>query len=134
MFDVFLSICREDYAGTDDGISDSKMIHEICKRLSKLRMEWRSKVGNYLMARTPDELYTEFIGIIAGLSEDARTWPLRLCNTYFSTLITPLQNKMEDNNFRMSTLHGITTKTLQLGALRIALSAASKLSKSLNDE
>ena len=87
MFDVFLEICREDYVGTYDGTSNSKMIHEIYKRLSKLRMKWMSKFVNRLMKCTPDDLYAEFIGIIAGLREDATVWPLPLCNTYFSALI-----------------------------------------------
>ena len=67
MFDIFLEIYREDYVGTDDGTSDSKIIHEIYKILSKLRIEWRSKVGNRLIKCTPDELYAEFVDDIAGL-------------------------------------------------------------------
>ena len=39
IFDVFLTICREDYVGTDYGTSDSKMIYDIYKKLTKLRME-----------------------------------------------------------------------------------------------
>ena len=114
MFDVFLTICREDYVVTDDGTSDSKMIHEICQRLSKLRMEWRSEVGNHLITCTPDELYAKFIDIIVDLPEDVTAWPLPLCNTYLSALITPLQDKIEDNNFRIPTVRGLTIRTLHL--------------------
>ena len=83
------------------------------------------------MTCTLDELYAAFVGIIAGLREDTTAC---LCNTYFSALITPLQDKIEDYNFCMPALHGLTTKTIQLGLLCIVGSTAFKSFKSLNDE
>ena len=68
---MFLHLCREDYVGTDDGTLISKMVHWICKRFAKLRMEYRSKTGNRLVIDTPDELYENFIGVVAGLTDDA---------------------------------------------------------------
>ena len=32
MFDIFIDIYKEDYAGSDDGASKSKMVHKICKK------------------------------------------------------------------------------------------------------
>ena len=124
MFDVFLVIYREGYFGADDGTSDSKMVYEICKRLAKLRMEWRTISNSRLMIDAPDELYEKYIGIVPSLPDGATVWPLPLCNTYFSGLVIPLQDKMEDNYFRMPMLHGLTIKTLQLCALRIVRSVA----------
>ena len=97
-------------------------------------MEWRTPPGDKLMIDTPDELYAKYISIVAGLPDDATVWPLPLCNTYFSALVGPLQDKMEHDNFRMPGLNGLTTKTLQVGALRIIRSAATQSFKSLNDE
>ena len=112
MFDVFLTICREDYVGADDGTSDSKMVYEICKKMFKLRMEWRTSPRNRLMTDILDELYAKYISIVAGLPDNATLWPLYLFNTYFSALVTPLQDQMEHDDFRMLSLHGLTTKTL----------------------
>ena len=134
MFDVFLAICREDYIGIDDDTSDSKMVYKICKRLTKLRMEWITNIGNCLMKNPPNELYGKFIGIMAGLTDNATVWPLPFCNTYFSALGIPLQDKNEADAFCMPSLHGLTTKSLQLGALCMFRSAAVQYFKSLNDK
>ena len=61
----------EDYVGTDDGTSDSKMVYEICSKLAKLRMEWKTTSVNRLMTDTPDELYAKYISIVDGLPNDA---------------------------------------------------------------
>ena len=96
-------------------------------------MEYRTNIGNRMITDTPDELYEKFIGIVAGLPEDAVKWTLPLCNTYFSALTIPLQDKMEDDDSRMPLLYGITTNTLQVGALRLVRSAAVALYWSLNN-
>ena len=36
--DVFLAIVCHDYVGTEDALSESKMINVICQKLSKLSM------------------------------------------------------------------------------------------------
>ena len=89
-------------------------------------MEYRTKIGNRMMTDTPDELYGKIIGIVAGLPEDA-TWPL-------PALIIPLQDRMEDENFHIPPLHGLTTKTLQLGTLCLVRSAVAASCRLLNDE
>ena len=134
MFNIFLNICREDYVGTDDGTSDSKMVYEICKKIAELRMEWRTSPGNKLLTYTPDELYAKYTSIVVGLPDNATVWLLPLCNTYFSALVGPLQDKMDLDNFRMPGLDGHIAKTLQLGALRTNRSAAAQFFKSLNNE
>ena len=109
-------------------------MHEICKRIVKLRMEYKSKIGNRLITDNPDELYAKFIGIVAGLPEDATGWPLSLCNTYFTALVVPLQDKMNDDKFRMPALHGLISKTIQLRALRVLRLAAVDSFNSMLDE
>lgn len=66
---------KADYDGVGDGSSGSKIVFERCKRISKLRMEYRSKNGNRLVANTPGELYNKSISIVASLPEDATNWP-----------------------------------------------------------
>ena len=110
------------------------MVVEICKRLAKLRMEWRTPTGNRLMTDTPDELYAKFISTVASLPDDATIWPLLLCTTYFSALVIPLQDKMKYNDFRMPNIHGLTTKTLQIGALRTVKADAVQSYESLNND
>ena len=70
MLDVFLDLVRNDHVGTEDNISESKIIHKVCKKISKLKMEYRS-TNNCWITDTPDDLYSKFIGIVAGLSNDA---------------------------------------------------------------
>ena len=97
-------------------------------------MEYKAKVGIRMLIDSPGELYNNFISIVAGLSADVVKWPLPLCNTYFPAFIVLLQNKIGDNNFCMPPLHGLTTKTLQLGSLRLLRSAAVTSFELLNDE
>ena len=110
------------------------MVHEACEKVSSLCIEYRSTNGNRLTTDTQDKLYAKFISIVPGLPEDATKWLLPLCNSYFTALVIFLQDKMEDDKFNMPGLHGLTTKSLQLGALRLVRTAAVAAYKSLNDE
>ena len=110
--------------GSTDPISESKMVHEVCKKISSLRMEYRAGNGNRLLRDTPDELYGKYISIVAGLPEDATKWSLTLCSTFFSALVPTLQDKMEEDNFIMPSLHSLISKTFQLRALRLVRTAA----------
>ena len=71
MFDVFLHIYREDYICSNDDTSESKMIHEICKRITKLRIDYKEKNSNRLIVDTIDEIYGKFLRIFTGALEDA---------------------------------------------------------------
>ena len=55
MLDVFIHICRDDYVGGDDAGSKGKLIHEICKSLTKLKQEYAVR-GIGLKMDTLDEL------------------------------------------------------------------------------
>ena len=134
MFNVFLHICREDYVDNDGGTSTTKMVHDICKKTVKSLMEYKCRPGNRLCTDNPDELYTKLISMAAALHEDATGWPLSLCDTYFSALVEPLKDKMDDDNFHMPSLHGLTTKTLQIGSLRTVQSTAVVSFISMADE
>ena len=64
-------------------------------------MEYRS-TNNRWITDTPNYVYSKFIGIVAGLPDDATKWSLTLYTTYFSALIVSLQDKIEDDNFDTS--------------------------------
>lgn len=57
MFDIFLHIFRKYYVDIDDGTSEFKMGHEICKRIAALCMKYKTKASNFLIIDTPNELY-----------------------------------------------------------------------------
>ena len=99
------------YGGTEDNISESKIIHEICKTSSKVQMEHNSNQNRWIND-TPDDLYSKFIGIVAGLPDDATKWSLPLCTTYFSAPVVNLQDKMEEYKFNMPSQSGLLTKLL----------------------
>ena len=117
MFDVFLAIVRHDYVGTLDVVSETKMIHDTCKKLSALRMAYKLPNSNRMHLDTPDDLFSKFLGTVAGLPDDASKWSLPLFTTYFSALVVLLQDKMEEDKFEMPLHSGLITKKLQVVSL-----------------
>ena len=133
MLDVFIQICRDDYVGGDDAGSKGKLIHEICKSLTRLKQEYNVRgVGH--KTDTPDELYSKYIGIVAGLPDDATIWSVNLCSTYYSALHNNLKDKMEESDFCMLPLNNMGTKALQIEGLRTVRTSAVTSYKDLNDE
>ena len=63
MLDIFLEICREDYVGDGDASSKRKLVHEICKQLSLIKM----KNGDTL-----DKMYARYISMVAGFIRKSR--------------------------------------------------------------
>ena len=133
MLDVFFQICRDDYVGGDDAGSKGKLIHEICKSLTKLKQEYNLQGVGY-KTDTPDELYSKYIGIVAGLPDDATIWSVNLCSTYYSALHNNLKDKMEESDFCMLQLNNMGTKALQIEGLRTVRTSAVTSYKDLNDE
>ena len=79
MLDIFLEMCREDYVGGDDAGSKIKLVHEVCKQLSLI------KISN---VDTPDKIYVKYISMVAGLPDDTSLWSITLCSSYYSALST----------------------------------------------
>lgn len=63
--------------GYDVG-SKRKLVHEICKRISAFEQELHSSTRGIKIVETPDELYTTFISVAAGLLDDATLWSVTL--------------------------------------------------------
>ena len=131
MFDTFLDICRQDYVGEISGDAVTKLIHEVCKQISAVKMEKRH---GQRCIDTPDEIYAKYISILSGLPHDADKWSITICSSYFSCLPLSLQDKMEEDGFTMPNLSGQTTKTLQIQALCVVQTASAASFKTLQDE
>ena len=87
MLDIFLKICREDYVGSDDAGSKSKLVHEVYKKIGIIKIS---------SADTPEEIYTKYISMVAGIPNDASLWSIILCASYYSALSNNLKEKMEE--------------------------------------
>ena len=70
MLDVFLAISQNDYVGEEDVDSKRTLVHKVCKIISDLKQE-QNIPGTGAMRETPDELFARYIGIVAGLLDDA---------------------------------------------------------------
>ena len=96
------------------------MIHDICKKISKIEMKYKIRNSNRTLMDTPGVLYSNYIGIVVGLPDDTSKWSLHICTTYFSALVVSLS--------------GLLTKKLQVQALHQVPEAVVKSLKALNDE
>ena len=122
MFDVFLSIYKQDYVGSDNLHSSIKLVHKICKEISSVM---NRRCGHTFM--TLDGLYGKFISISAGMPSDTSNWSITLCNSFFNCFPSTLQDQMEDDFFITYHLNKQSTKTLQLSvmrAVRVSLSTS----------
>ena len=86
--DIFLvlEICRENYVGGDDAGSKRKLVHEMCKQLSLVKMN---------NGDTPGKMYSRYISMVAGLLDNASLWSITLCSSYFSALSNNPKDKIE---------------------------------------
>ena len=102
----------------------NRHMQDICKKLSSLKQEWVLGDGKPSVD-TPDELFNRTLQLATWLPDDATTWPLQLCSTYFSVLTSNLSHQMtEEDKFVMPVLHLLTTKASQLNALRSVRTSA----------
>ena len=105
IFGVFLEVCRVDYVGGSSIDSKERMIREVCKNIGELKMEYKSGNSNRWATDTLDDIYGRFISAIASLPDAAAKWSVSLCDRYYSTLVTSLQDKIECDNFSMTSLN-----------------------------
>lgn len=82
------------------------------------------------MTGTPYELFDKFTRLTASLPNNAPTWSIHLCSCYLSSYSNeaPIRKITSDITFVMPNL---TTKALQLEALRTVMCHASKQFKDL---
>ena len=80
IFDIFLDIYCQNYVDGDGTGAQSKLVHEICKRVLGLRQEYIVSRGGKTVD-TSDKLYTKYIAIVARLPDYADLWYVTLCST-----------------------------------------------------
>ena len=90
MFDTFLDICQQDYVGEIRGNAVTKLIHEVCKQITAIKIE---KQHGQRCVDTPEEIYAKYISILSGLPHDADKWSITICSSYLSFLPLSLQGK-----------------------------------------
>ena len=69
ILDILLEICRDDYVGGDDAGSKRKLVHDIYKQLSLIKMN---------NGDNPDKMYARYISMVADLPYDANLWSITL--------------------------------------------------------
>ena len=83
-------------------------------------------VDEKLHTTTPDELFDEFSEISVSLSDNTSSWTLQLCSSYLLALTSDLSEAVTaEKTFVMPNVSTLTTKALQLTALRTVRSQAS---------
>ena len=132
-YDVFVSICRDDYVGTNFVPNNSQAIQEICSKIQYFKMEYN--VGTTQKTCHPNDLYTKYLTLASSLPTDSTAWNIVLCTTFYNALSNDLRNKMLEEKFCIPSLHTLTTKATQLSALRhVKESAATAYTNMLNEE
>ena len=130
--DVFMWLCKQDYVGITSSDNNLSLI-ELRQALSTLKQE--HKEGNETILGTPDELFDNFMAIATCFPQDDREWPINLCSTFQSGLNHDLGDTMEnDTTFQQPDLTSLTTKSLQLDALRWVQAHAVVHFKRLQDQ
>ena len=125
-------ICEQDYVGITSADKNLSLI-ELGRTLSKLKQEY--KEGNQTILDTPDELFDKFMAISTCLPHDGKGWPANLCSTFQSALTHDLGDAMaNDTSFKQPELTSLTTKALQLDALRQVRAHAVTHFKKLQDQ
>ena len=81
---------------------------------------------------TPDELFNKFNGLTTHLPDDATLWSIQLCSCFLNALSKDLVDQITtEPTFKMPDLTTLTTKALQLEALRCMRQVASLSYKAL---
>ena len=122
--DIFLHLCRLNYVGHDK-IDVTRNTQEVCTQICELQQTYINN-GNASID-TPEELFNKFTALTVNLPDNAVTWSIQLCSTYFSALTKDLvENMTADTSFKMPDLTTLTTKARQLDALREVRNQATK--------
>ena len=121
--DIFIHLCMLDYVGNDI-VDPSLNVVEVCRQISDVKKT--RMVNGKLHTATPDELFDEFSEISVSLPDNATSWTLHLCSSYLSALTSDLSEAVTpEKTFVMPNLSTLTTKALQLTALRTVRSQVS---------
>ena len=121
-FDIFVSVCRDDYVGLSDPASAQRATQEICKKISILKQVSQQR-GRRIVLH-PAQLFDEFLVLVPSLPDNAAAWSITLCRCFYDGLTQDLQDKMEDDGFILPDLTALISKQAQLQALRVIKEAS----------
>ena len=130
--DIFLYLCQLNYVGHSK-VDTTMNTQEVCSSIGELRQNYTH--SGQPKTDTPEELFNKFTALTVNLPDNATTWSIQLCSTYFSALNKELvENMTTDTTFKMPDLTTLTSKALQLEALRSVRNQATKSFKVLKKQ
>ena len=130
--DIYMYFCMLDYVGHDK-IDPSLNVVEVCRKIS----EWKKvqSVNGRLTTDTPYEIFDRFNEISVSLPNNASTWTLQLYSSYLSALTSDLLEAVaSDKLFVILDLSKLTTKVMQIDAMRTVSTQASASYRELKKE
>ena len=123
MFDKFIAACCNDYVGDDGDTDPLTVIQDICDTVSGIKQVY--KQGNRIIEDHPEIVFQRYLDAVVGLPDDATSWSIQLCSTYYGALTDEVRNHMLKSKFKMPKVNGgFTTKRQQLQVLRSVRSVA----------
>jgi hypothetical protein len=130
--DIFMHLCMIDYVGHDK-IDPALHVQDVSKQLGLLNQT--HTYNGRTVELTPDELYNKCCALSVSLPEDAKMWPIQLCSLFLGVLTSDLSDHVTTKSgFSMPDITTLTTKALQLDALRSIRAYASKSYESLKKQ
>ena len=125
---IFMHLCMIHYVGNDN-IDPTLDVVETCRQINNIQQV--RLINGRLRTDTPDWLFNQFNEISVGLPDNSTTWTLQLCLSYLAALSADLSEAItSEKSFQMPNLSILTTKALQINALRyIRTHAATKYRK-----
>ena len=133
MLDKFIASCRNDYVGDDGDADPLTAIQDICDTVAKIKQVY--KLGNRTIEDHPETVFQKYLDAVVGLPDDATSWSIQLCSTYYGSLTEEVRNHMLKSKFKMPKVNGgFTTKGKQLQALRSVRASAVSAYESVFEE
>ncbi len=133
-FDAFVALCEADYVGIVDKDHEQRATQEVCKRILQLKQVFKPARSNTVTTLHPAKLFDRYLVHVSALPDDASTWSIFLCRSFYDALTIELKEKMDEDNFTFPDLTKLQTKHQQLNALREVRGAAVKSYDNLETE
>ena len=130
--DVFISLCQDDYVGSNFNADDSKSVQAICKKIQSFKMQYQSPSG--IKTIHPNILFEKYLNIIPSLPKDPSTWNFVLCMTYYDALTPDLKNRMTEDKFVMPVVTSLISKSDHITALRKVKEQAAESFRNITNE
>jgi len=115
-FEVFSSVLRQDYVGSDEATSPESIRH-VSDRIRRLSLIYQSK-GQTITCRV-DDLFKKYLSEVPVLPDDTTLWGFTLINYFWSALPEEMQTHITDEQlYTQPNMATLVDKTTQLNELR----------------